>query len=73
MTSEDITSLNIILSLTELQFIAWFHTASSDDRAYTIDLLARVRVELSDYSDDQIPTVDLSQASTALKKYMLNN
>ena len=73
MDADDIINLNILLSFTQLEFLGWFESASPDDRAYSIELLALAQASLAEFSDDQIPTVDLSQASTALKKYMLNN
>lgn len=73
MNKDDIDNLQIILNLSEQQFSSWFDTASEDDRDYTLELLALATASLYEYADGEIPTVDLSDASDALKKYMLDN
>ena len=74
MNDYDLNNYNYVMNLSEEQYDEFLNTASDDDLAYLQELMDQKKVELQlsimEY-EDKLASLDVSQAQSILRKFML--
>ena len=74
MNDYDLNNYNYVMNLSEEQYDEFLDTASDDDLAYLQELMDQKKAELQlsimEY-EDKLASLDVSQAQSLLRKYML--